>query len=77
MQSFVVNTLWWIILNLGSSSDDYSCLQNGTVYQDLEDIPSNDSCNECYCDFGEVICSVDSCGSEENQTKDATELGLN
>jgi len=62
---------------LGGSSDDYSCLQNGTVYQDLEDIPSNDSCNECYCDFGEVICSTDSCGSEENQTEDATELGLN
>ena len=64
---------------LGGSSDDYSCLQNGTVYQDLEDIPSNDYCNECYCDFGEIICSADSCGSEEsyeNKTEDATELGL-
>ena len=51
-----------------SYDDDYysnlECNVNGIAYGDLDEIPDDDPCNSCYCDFGEVICTKDLCGGK-------------
>ena len=50
-------------------NDDYNyygeeastCSKDGVTYQDLEEVPSSDSCNDCSCDFGQIICSEEIC----------------
>ena len=32
-------------------------MQDGITYEDLEDVPSANSCSKCACDFGEIICT--------------------
>ena len=52
--------------NCSSTFGDYefddSCVVDGVTYQDLEQVPSSD-CNECFCDFGEILCSSDICNT--------------
>ena len=38
-----------------------TCSKDGVTYQDLEEIPSGDSCNDCSCDFGQIICTEEIC----------------
>ena len=60
-------------LILGDLSLTETCEKDGTVYEDLDEVPSGDTCNECYCDLGEIICSADICEPEE--TKNCTYSG--
>ena len=32
------------------------CTKDGVSYADLEQVPSGD-CNNCFCDFGNIVCS--------------------
>merc|ERR1712241_553497 len=41
--------------------DNLTCEKDGITYSDLDEIPSEDKCNSCYCDYGEVVCSKDLC----------------
>jgi len=49
----------------GDYDDDYysslECNVNGIAYGDLDEIPDDDPCNSCYCDYGEVMCTKDLC----------------
>jgi hypothetical protein len=64
--------------------DDYysslECNVNGIAYGDLDEIPDDDPCNSCYCDYGEVICTKDLCGGKSpeklNEGRDSN-LSLN
>ena len=38
-----------------------TCSKDGVTYQDLEEVPSGDSCNDCSCDFGQIVCSEEIC----------------
>ena len=33
-----------------------TCTKDGVTFEDLEEVPSED-CNECFCDFGVVVCT--------------------
>ena len=53
------------------SDDDYysdyssfTCEYKGATYVDLDEVPSEDNCNSCYCDYGEIVCSKDLCTDE-------------
>ena len=55
------------------ANDDYEdyysslvCEVNGLTYSDLDEIPSDDPCNSCYCDYGEIACTKDLCGGLPN-----------
>ena len=37
------------------------CNVDGIVYSDLDEIPSDDPCNSCFCDYGEIVCTDDLC----------------
>ena len=47
-----------------SDYSSFTCEYKGTTYVDLDEIPSDDNCNSCYCDYGEIICSTDLCTQE-------------
>ena len=51
-----------------SYDDDYysslECNVNGIAYGDLDEIPDDDPCNSCYCDYGEVKCTKDLCAGK-------------
>ena len=38
-----------------------SCQVNGSVYENLQDVPSSDPCQLCQCFNGDVICAVQEC----------------
>uniref|UniRef100_A0A0K2URE1 Putative LOC100877061 [Megachile rotundata] n=1 Tax=Lepeophtheirus salmonis TaxID=72036 RepID=A0A0K2URE1_LEPSM len=42
-----------------------TCLHNGVTYQDFDDIASNDPCEVCYCNYGQVVCSKMVCNKLE------------
>jgi hypothetical protein len=56
-----------------SEGDDYEdyysslvCEVNGVSYSDLDEVPTDDPCNSCYCDYGEIACTKDLCGDMPN-----------
>ena len=55
---------------IGDSTADETCEKDGIEYGDLDEVPSGDTCNKCYCDLGQIICSADICEPEE--TKNCT-----
>ena len=40
----------------GISKEKLNCTKDGVSYADLEQVPSGD-CNNCFCDFGNIVCS--------------------
>ena len=48
----------------GISNKNFTCEYKGATYVDLDEVPSEDNCNSCYCDYGEIVCSKDLCTDE-------------
>ena len=53
--------------------DDYvepgSCIKDGIVYSDFEDVPDSDPCNLCQCYNGTVVCAKMECPDQYNGCK--------
>ena len=38
------------------------CIENGKEYEDGEQIPNTDPCQDCFCFEGKMECAISSCG---------------
>lgn len=49
----------------GTGSPPGSCVYEGRVYASGTSFPSSDGCNTCYCDAGDIGCTLVDCPSRE------------
>jgi len=65
--------IWMCLAGCGTTNededeDDGSCEVAGQVYADGERVPSEDDCNSCDCEGGEVWCTTQLCSTADTAT---------